>query len=110
MCFGNLPPIASRTSTSDLRTRSLAAANPARSGTVSRSQTMTVGFIWIDYNMRPRFLGPALRASAFRLTTSGITGQRAQEPPRQAVGETGGDVVGADDAERRAGRSDQRRA
>src|SRR5262249_20004866 len=34
------------TSTSDLPTRSLAAANPARSGTVSRSQTMTLGFIY----------------------------------------------------------------
>src|SRR5262249_35412442 len=45
MCFGNLSPIASRTSMSDLPTRSLAAANPPRSGTVSRSQTMTVGFI-----------------------------------------------------------------
>src|SRR4029077_13594641 len=29
MCLGNLSPIASRTSTSDLPTRSLAAANPA---------------------------------------------------------------------------------
>src|SRR5262245_64429739 len=45
MCFGNLSPIASRTSTSDLPTRSLAAANPLRSGTVSRSQTMTLGFM-----------------------------------------------------------------
>jgi hypothetical protein len=43
MCFGNLSPIASRTSTSDLPTRSLAAANPPRSGTVSRSHTMTLG-------------------------------------------------------------------
>jgi hypothetical protein len=51
MCFGNLSPIAWRTSTSDLPTVSLAAANPQRSGTVSRSQTMTLGFIQIatDY-------------------------------------------------------------
>ena len=33
------------TSASPLPTRSLAAANPARSGTVSRSQTMTLGFM-----------------------------------------------------------------
>src|SRR5262245_61588395 len=45
MCLGNLLPRASRTSASALPTRSLAAANPARSGTVSRSQTMTLGFI-----------------------------------------------------------------
>src|SRR5262245_64281131 len=45
MCFGNLSPIASRTSRSDLPTRSLAAANPLRSGTVSKSQTMTFAFI-----------------------------------------------------------------
>ena len=44
MCLGNLSPIASRTSTSDLRTRSWAAANPARSGNVSKSQTMALGF------------------------------------------------------------------
>src|SRR6516165_1773069 len=44
MCFGNLSPIASRISTSHLPTRSLAAAKPPRSGTVSRSQTMTLGF------------------------------------------------------------------
>jgi len=43
MCFGNLSPIASRTSTSDLPIRSLAAANPARSGTVSRSRRDTDG-------------------------------------------------------------------
>src|SRR5262249_6644944 len=49
MCFGNLSPIASRTSTSDLPTRSLAAANPPRSGTVSRSQTMTLGFMQVEY-------------------------------------------------------------
>ena|SRR5262249_42592337 len=36
MCLGNFSPIASRTSTSDLPTRSLAAANPPRSGTVSK--------------------------------------------------------------------------
>src|SRR5262245_62977215 len=47
MCLGNLSPIASRTSTSDLPTRSLAAANPLRSGTVSRSQTMTLDFMQI---------------------------------------------------------------
>jgi|RhiMetdeSRZDD1v2_1073273.scaffolds.fasta_scaffold2503674_2 hypothetical protein len=41
---------------------------------------------------------------------SGVTGQRAQEPAPQAVGETGGEVVGADDAERGAGRADQRPA
>jgi hypothetical protein len=29
-------------------TRSLAAANPPRSGTVSRSQTMTLGFMQVD--------------------------------------------------------------
>jgi hypothetical protein len=40
VCFGNLSPIASRTSTSDLPIRSLAAANPPMSGTVSRSQTI----------------------------------------------------------------------
>src|SRR5215831_9913366 len=49
MCFGNLSPIASRTSTSDLPTRSLAAANPARSGTVSKSQTMMLGFMPVEY-------------------------------------------------------------
>src|SRR6516165_12598703 len=48
MCFGNLSPIVSRTSTSDLPTRSFAAANPPRSGTVSRSQTMTLGFMQVD--------------------------------------------------------------
>jgi hypothetical protein len=47
MCFGNLSPIASRTSTSDFPMRSWAAANPPRSGTVSRSQTMTLGFIQV---------------------------------------------------------------
>src|SRR5262249_35408897 len=47
MCFGNLSPIASRISTSDLPTRSWATANPPRSGTVSRSQTMTLGFMQI---------------------------------------------------------------
>jgi hypothetical protein len=36
-------PEASGTSTSDLPTRSLAAANPPRSGTVSRSHTITLG-------------------------------------------------------------------
>src|SRR5215831_11830676 len=40
-----LAPMASRTSRSDLPIRSLAAANPPRSGTVSRSQTMTLGFM-----------------------------------------------------------------
>jgi hypothetical protein len=34
-------------STAYLPTRSLAAANPLRSGTVSRSQTMTLGFMQI---------------------------------------------------------------
>ena len=41
MCFGNLFPRSARTSASVLPTRLLAAANPRRSGTVSRSQTMT---------------------------------------------------------------------
>jgi hypothetical protein len=45
MCFGNLSPMASRTSSSVLPTRSLAAANPRRSGTVSGSQTMTLPFM-----------------------------------------------------------------
>src|SRR6516164_489110 len=58
MCFGNLSPIASRTSTSDLPTRSLAAANPLRSGTVSRSHTMTLGFIQIRISSRLRIGKP----------------------------------------------------
>src|SRR5215471_15402421 len=49
MCLENLSPIASRTSTSDLPTRPFAAANPARSGTVSRSQTMRLGFTKAKY-------------------------------------------------------------
>src|SRR5262249_24198143 len=49
ICFGNLSPTASRTSTSDLPTRSLAAANPPRSGTVSKSHTMTLGFMQTTY-------------------------------------------------------------
>src|SRR6516164_3286514 len=55
MCFGNLSPRTSRTSTSDLPTRSLATANPAKSGTVSRSQTMTLGFMQFEY---PRLRRP----------------------------------------------------
>src|SRR5262249_32047346 len=52
MCFGNLSPMASRTSASDLPMRSLAAANPPRSGTVSRSQTMTLGFMQTTFDTR----------------------------------------------------------
>src|SRR5262249_33964180 len=44
MCLGNLLSKAARTSASVWPTRSLAAANPRRSGTVSRSQTMTAPF------------------------------------------------------------------
>src|SRR5262249_4405584 len=58
MCLGNLSPIASRTSTSDLPMRSLAAANPPRSGTVSRSQTMTLGFIQVRISPRLRIGKP----------------------------------------------------
>src|ERR1700730_13888750 len=45
MCLGNLLPSASRMSASLCPTRLLATANPGKSGTVSRSQTMTLGFI-----------------------------------------------------------------
>jgi hypothetical protein len=44
-CLGNLPPIASRTSSSVLPASPFAAAKPWRSGTVSRSQTMTLPFM-----------------------------------------------------------------
>src|SRR6516225_11873380 len=61
MCFGNLSPIASRTSTSDLPTRSLAAANPPRSGMVSRSQTMTLGFMpVVTFSQLPSSMPTAL--------------------------------------------------
>jgi hypothetical protein len=39
--------MASRISTSDLPARSLAAANPPRSGTVSKSQTMRFAFMLV---------------------------------------------------------------
>src|SRR2546430_8388200 len=48
MCFGNLSPIASRASRSDWTTRSLPAATPPRSGTVSKSQTMTFGLMQVE--------------------------------------------------------------
>jgi hypothetical protein len=50
--LGELVPMASRTSSSVLPTRPLAAANPRRSGTVSRSQTMTLPFMGANVAQR----------------------------------------------------------
>src|SRR5262245_57654723 len=94
MCCGNLSPMASRTSTSDSPTTSLAAANPTTSGTVSKSHTMTVGFISYDTLVHIAECASALKAvfatsfAAYGLRPDHPNHARLRQPTAQPIRRT----------------------